>query len=109
MSEGQKKAFDAAQDTIKQLLTLATSIIGGLVIFSGTGPNASINLHAHGTAVSASVIALLISIVAGFFGQMCIVGELTKGDEATVYRPSIRFFTILQILAFAFAIIYLSV
>lgn len=51
MDERVKKAFDAAQDTIKQLITIATAIIGAVVTFSGSGGSTIIDFKAAGAAV----------------------------------------------------------
>ena len=85
MDEQRKKAFDFAQETSKQLITLATAIIGLTVTF-GKDFAGSVHGGARVLAISAWVLFLL-SILFGLLTLMALTGSLeAKGHTA----PSIR-------------------
>jgi hypothetical protein len=104
MDHAVKKAFDAAQDAIKQFLTLSTAVIGGVVTFSGSGTRAILDFKAAGPAVPISMILLLVSIAAGLFALMNVIGTLSKDQKPDLYKPSIRWFAGAQIVLFFVAI-----
>lgn len=111
MNERMQKAFDVAQDTIKQLITIATAIVGAIVTFSGSGNTVILNFKAAGAAVPTAIIILLISIGSGLAALMNLVGTLANTDiqHPTPYRPGICIFVIMQITAFASGVIVLGV
>jgi hypothetical protein len=96
MTEALKKAFDFAADLTKQLITLATLIIGAVVTFFD---------KAHIQRYDALKIPLLIyfaSMVFGVLTLMALTGILGRAGEATpeVYSPNVRILSALQILTF---------
>ncbi len=109
MDAAVTKAFDAAQDAIKQLLTLATAVIGGIVTFSGSGSNAILDFKAAGWPVPASIALMLVSIVFGFFALLNIIGTLSTDPNPTPYKPVIRLFATGQIVLFFLSIAILAV
>jgi hypothetical protein len=110
MDERISKAFDAAQDTIKQLITIATAVVGAVVTFSGTGPSAFIDLKAVGMSALVAVILLLLSIGAGLAALMNLTGALgnLKIHSPTPYQAGIRIFATIQVIGFAAGIVVLA-
>lgn len=108
MEERIKKAFDAIQDIIKQLITLSVAIIGAIVTFSGSGKGAIIDFKAAGPSVPVAVFILLLSIAAGFLAIMNLIGALAKDMYPSPYKPSITFFAGLQIVFFGTGILVLA-
>jgi hypothetical protein len=85
MDDQRKKAFDFAQETSKQLITLATAIIGLTVTF-GKDFAGGVNGFARFLAI-ASWVLFLISILFGLITLMAMTGSLEPKVEAA---PSIR-------------------
>lgn len=108
MDEQIKKAFDAAQDAVKQLLTLSTAVIGAVVTFSGNGASAILDFKAAGAPVPLSMALMLASIMSGFFALLNIIGSLSKDTAPSPYKPSIRFFAGAQIVLFFVSIVVLG-
>ena len=97
------KAFDFAQDTTKQLLTLSTGVITLTITFlkdvTKDAPHDSLGfLHA-------AWVLFLISIVSGVFVLMTLTGVVaSEGAVATIYRGNVRLLSIVQILTFLLAL-----
>jgi len=110
MDERIGKAFDAAQDTIKQLITIASAVIGALVTFSGTGAGAIIDLKAAGWPAPTGVLVLLLSIGAGLAALMNITGALgnPKIHSPTPYQLGIRIFASAQVVTFVIGMVLLA-
>jgi hypothetical protein len=103
MDDKIKSGFTAAQDIIKQLITIATAVIGATVIFSGSGSSALLTFKTSGLAAPIALGFLLASIGAGLCALMNIVGALGNPDiqSPTPYQWGIRLFTMIQAGAFA--------
>jgi hypothetical protein len=84
MDEQRKKAFDFAQETSKQLITLATAIIGLTVTFGKDF--AGVQGCARFLAIGSWVLFLL-SILFGLITLMALTGSLEPQDATP---PSIR-------------------
>ena len=109
MNPAVKKAFDAAQDAIKQLLTLSTAIVGAVVTFSGSGSTGILDFKAAGWPIPFSIVWMLLSMMFGFFALLNIIGSLSTDAAPTPYKGVIRFFAGGQILFFFAAIVTLGV
>jgi hypothetical protein len=108
-SEEMKKAFDAALDIIKQLITLSTAIIGGLFILPDKEQASRLVVKISGFSVPFSIYLLACSVFFGVFAHLSIIGELAKSVATpSVYKCHIRFFAGAQILSFAAAITFLA-
>jgi hypothetical protein len=107
LDNSTEKAFDFAQDATKQLITLATGVIALTLTFLTDvikkAPGSSADwLHA-------AWVVFLVSIVFGVFTLLNISGVLERPgkDEQevaltpSIYRPSIRVLSIIQILTFS--------
>ncbi|MEI6142156.1 MAG: hypothetical protein WCP85_22975 [Mariniphaga sp.] len=136
MKENQKKAFDFAADTTKQLITIATAIITLTVTFSkdilGGAENAPKTLLIWTWAI------FICSIIFGVMTMMSLTGTLqplkknvtpmtptlptpqtsqpnvspiadNECDEININNSNIRFLSILQVLFFLTAIIMTGV
>ncbi len=89
MNEQRKKAFDFAQETSKQLITLATAIIGLTVTF-GKDFAGSVQGCARFLAI-ASWVLFLVSVLFGLLTLMALTGSLEpKPGPGTPAIPSIR-------------------
>jgi hypothetical protein len=99
MDDRKKMAFSFASDLTKQLITLATAVIGAVVTFGDK------LLFLNVTGPLAWALAIYgLSAVAGGFALMALTGQLgsPKLDENTcsAYAPGVRIFAALQILTF---------
>lgn len=110
MEDRTKKAFEIAQEVIKQLLTLSTGMVGLTATFAkdlakGVPPGAL------ACAVVAWVL-LLFSVALGALAMMCLAGELDPKvrpvplPEPSIYRGNITFFAGLQVLFFFVALCF---
>lgn len=95
------KAFEFAQESTKQILTLSTAILTLTISFQKdiVGSVAP----ADRWALKCAWVAYLVSIVCGLFTLMNLAGNLEKpggGGEPTIYRGSIMTFSILQVISF---------
>jgi hypothetical protein len=99
MDDRKKMAFGFASDLTKQLITLATAVIGAVVTF---GDKLLVLKITDTLAWALGIYGL--SVVAGGFTLMALTGQLgsPKLDENTCspYAPSVRIFAALQILTF---------
>ncbi len=107
MDERTKAAFDVAQDTIKQLITIAAAIVGAVVTLSGPGPSAVFDTETGGWALTLAISLLCLSVASGVAALLNLIGAL--GSPAirnpTPYRPAIRLFVAAQIILFGIGII----
>jgi hypothetical protein len=105
MDERVKKSFDFAADLTRQLITLSTAIIAAVIAFfdkTGSAKNlASWELKA--------VLGLyLVSVIFGLIMLMALTGNLTRlSKPASIYARNITFFSILQILTFLSATMWI--
>ena len=109
MDERRKKAFDFAQETSKQLLTLATAVIGLTVTF---GKDFIGNVSGFPrTLVVACWVLMLVSILCGLCTLMALTGTLEpQNPEQAAGEPSIngsnvKLPAIAQVLTFLFALV----
>lgn len=110
MDERISKAFDAAQDTIKQLITIASAVVGAMVTFAGNGSTTFIDLKTAGWPAPVSIVLLLLSIGAGLAALMNLTGAIgnTKIHTPTPYQPGIRIFVIAQVVTFVSGMVVLA-
>lgn len=108
MTEQEKKAFDFAADTVKQLITLATGIIALTITFSKDilGPSMLID----STLIIISWILFIFSILFGIISLMALTGTLQPTQNNTVVAPNIysknvRFPSIAQVSFFVLGLI----
>ncbi|HEV7667570.1 MAG TPA: hypothetical protein VGS22_03535 [Thermoanaerobaculia bacterium] len=104
-------AFENARDTSKQLMTLASGVLGFTITFSKDYLG-SAGRGARGLAIVAWIL-FLISIG---FGQLCLMGLTgvlgSKKDAAkppSVYHRSIKVPAVVQVLAFLVGMILVVV
>lgn len=123
MEENQKKAFDFAADTTKQLITIATGIIALMVTFSK---------DVVGSATSSPKILLawtwaifIFSILFGILTLMALTGTLQPQSKSKskdlseeednsnisidINNGNIRLFSLLQILLFMCAVVMTAI
>jgi uncharacterized membrane protein len=103
VNDRTNKSFEFLQDATKQLITLATAILTFTITFlkdfaSSSGSPARIVL-------TTSWACLVISAIAGLFVLLNMTGVLTKESKPDIYKPSIRLFSLAQLLAFGVALI----
>ena len=103
MEERIKKAFDAPTDVTKQLITLATAIIGGFVAFVKSDAHTTLDFRQWGFALTLSFGCLALSIVFGLIALMQITGHLgnTAIDNPTPYSNKIKYAAVIQVALFA--------
>ena len=87
MDERLKKAFDFAQDSTKQIITLATAIITVTITFSKDFIG-SVPPHARGFAL-ASWLCFLVSVFFGLWTLLALTGTL-EPVAGSSSKPSIR-------------------
>jgi hypothetical protein len=98
MTDEMKKAFEFAGELTKQLITLATAIIGLTITFikdylkSATPGSQSFAYWAW--------YSFLVSIAMGILTLATITGNLSKSQNPTPYATNTTFFSILQFLTF---------
>ena len=98
MTDEIKKAFDFAADLTKQLITLATGIIGLTITFTKD--------FVRNAPASAHVFAywawylFLLSIALGILTLSTLTGNLARKTNPTPYASNSTFFSILQFLTF---------
>jgi len=109
MDEQRKAAFDYASDTTKQLITLATAIVGVSITFA---TDIVSNTTAHREILIIAWSVYVASIVLGVWSLLSMTGELEpKSGSATpsIRRANVVLPAILQILAFLIATVLLVV
>lgn len=101
MKESKIKAFDFATDLTKQLITLATILIGlSITFFEKFKINFSKDILLSGW------ILLFLSVIFGIITLMAITGTLNdicnkgKNKENSIYSKNIRIPSILQVITF---------
>lgn len=113
MDENLKKAFDFAQETTKQLITLATGVLALTLTFmkdiASSAPGSARVYVEWGWGV------YIASIVFGVFTMMSLAGNLERPGQVegspgqarqpSIYRPNIVLFSILQVVTFVSATI----
>ena len=101
MPANVEKAFEFAQESTKQILTLSTAILTLTISFQkdivGGVPDGD------RWALKVAWVAYLLSIICGLATLMNLAGNLERpGDnrEPSIYRGSIKLFSTLQVLTF---------
>jgi hypothetical protein len=94
----KSKAFDFAQDVIKQLITLATAIIALTVTFIHDLA-ASASPHAV-RFVEAAWVTYIVSICCGIAALLQLAGHLEKAEMPSIYSSGIKWASLLQVVAF---------
>ena len=89
MDEKIKKAFDFAQDSVKQLIALATGIITLSITFGKDFIGGSVNAVARPIAL-VSWGAFLISVFCGLWALLALTGTLEPAGKARAVKVSIR-------------------
>lgn len=128
MKENQKKAFDFAADTTKQLITISTAIITLTVTFSKDILGNSVD--SPKTLLICTWAVFIVSIICGVLTLMTLTGtlqpmtkaksdendladkEITEVDDCSninINNKNIRYFSIVQSLMFIAAIIMTGV
>lgn len=97
-----EKAFDFAQESTKQLITLATAVIALTITFLTdvvkTAPAGSAPF------LKAAWVLYLLSIVFGIFTLLSLTGNLEKEESPSIYRGNIVVFSMSQVLSFGCAL-----
>jgi hypothetical protein len=97
MTDALKKAFDFAADLTKQLITLATAIIGAIVTFFDKA-----HLERYG-ALKIPLLIYLVSILFGVWTLMALTGTLGRvGAGPVLYSRNIQVPSAVQIVTFLF-------
>jgi hypothetical protein len=109
MNERELKSFDLAADAVKQLLALATGVLGVTAAFAKDLVPATTTIAKRW--LTGGWVLLLLSVIVGSLSLMTLSGQL--GNEA-IARPSIyahapRLFTSAQALLFVAGMIVLMV
>ena len=106
MAANIDKAFDFAQESTKQILTLSTAILTLTITFQRdiVGPAAA----GDRWILTVAWIAYLVSIGFGLATLLNLAGNLEKptNDTPSIYRPSIILFSVLQVLTFSVGMLF---
>ncbi len=103
--EPGSKAFDFAQDTTKQILTLASAIITVTVTFL-LGDLKNVSSSAQ-TVIEIGWGVYVLSILFGVLTLLNLSGNLERpgdGKSPSIYAGSIRCFSALQVITFVIAV-----
>jgi hypothetical protein len=106
MTDKVKKAFDFAQDTTKQLLTLATGIVTVTIAFSNVFTATPITSSAK-RCLMFSWLAFLMSVCFCILTLMALTGSLQNAEEQPkgIYEKNITIPSVLQIITFLLGLI----
>jgi hypothetical protein len=107
MDEQTRAAFSSAQDTTKQLITLATGLLALEITFAKDLVRTIDSCGAW--LVGISWIALLLSIVAGVWTLLALTGSLSSSatlSPRTIFEGNVRTPAILQVLLFVGALLF---
>lgn len=102
MDEHVSKAFDTAQDSSKQLLTVAAGIVVlTITFFEDFGKHAPLSAK---VLLAAAWVAYSISILCGIFTLQTLAGNL-ENEKLSIYELNTKIFSIAQIATFVIALI----
>src|SRR4051794_6060142 len=101
MDESTKKAFELAQDTSKQIITLATAIVALTLTFFKDFTSGAPGFSRVLMAIAWFVF--LISIIAGVSHLLALTGSLA-GDDPSVMTGSARLFARVEQISFLIAL-----
>jgi len=97
--------FEFAEGTVKQLLTLATGSLGGVIALFDDDKHAGVQL-AGSWCLFAAIGLLAISMVAGIITLGCLTAQLAQTKKApSVNANDVRYPAMTQMVTFAFGII----
>jgi hypothetical protein len=102
-----KCAFDAATETVKQLLALATASIGGVIVLFDDKDKPGIEFGSAACAVDASLCLLGLSVVLGLLALGALAGQLgsDKISAPSTYAPTVRLMTAGQMFLYGLGIV----
>ena len=102
MTDPKLKAYDFAQESLKQVLTLATGSIGAAIALLDDGDVAGIDFGAGAAWVYTGLALLVASVGLGLFGLFNLAGTLERPPPSgpSIYKGSIQFFWGGQLLLF---------
>lgn len=102
VADQKLKAYDFAQESLKQVLTLATASIGGAIALLDKADQPGIDFGAHATLVFWGLGLLVGSVASGLLGLFNLAGTLDTPPATgiTIYKGSIQFFWGGQLLLF---------
>lgn len=103
--------FELANGMVKQLLTLGTASLGGIVAIFDDGDRAGVQLAGHSPCLIISLALLALSVVCGVLVLGGLTGQVarTDGTKPSVYHKPIRVFTMLQMLCYALGIVFVVI
>lgn len=110
MKEYKIKSFEFATDLTKQLITLATLLVGISITFFE-----KFAIISGKWVLIASWILLFFSIISGVFALMAITGTLNKITDSnsekqySIYEKNIRILSITQIFAFLIGVLLIII
>jgi hypothetical protein len=95
----REKAFDFAQETTKQVITLAAGVLTITVTFHGDLEKAKVRPASW--PLQWAWVCLAVSVASGLFTLMALTGNLerSKGDPS-IYDWNVRWTSLLQLAAF---------
>jgi hypothetical protein len=99
------KAFDAAAEVVKQLITLATAVLALTVTFA---KDITRNTMAHRTVLLIAWIVYLLSLAGGIWTLMALAGSLGQGEQS-IYGWNIKLPAGFQIASFLLATLLIIV
>lgn len=101
--EQRMKAFDFAQESLKQVLTLATASLGGAIALLDDPAHRGVQFTDEPNIVLAGLSFLVASIGFGLLALFNLSGTLERPPETgpSIYKPSIQFFWGGHLLLFA--------
>jgi hypothetical protein len=101
-----KHAFEAATETVKQLLALATASIGGVIVLFDDKDHPGVDFGSAANAAHICLVILGLSVASGLLALGALAGQLgSKGiDDPSTYHPTVRLFVTLQILLYGLGI-----
>lgn len=93
---------------VKQLLTLATASLGGIVAIFDDGSQPGVQLAGRSPSLLISLALLAFSVVCGVLVLGGLTGQLarTDGAQPSINHKPIRIFTMLQMFSYALGIIF---
>lgn len=97
--------FEFAEGMVKQLLTLGTGSLGGIVAIFDNKDRTGVQIEGSAWLMS-SIGLLALSVLAGIATLGCLTGQLAqKSAEPDANALDVRIPAMVQMLAFAFGIL----
>jgi len=100
--------LELADGMVKQLLTLATASLGGIVAIFDDGTKPGVQLTGRSPCLIISLVLLALSVTCGVLVLGGLIGQSARTDGATpnIYHTPIRVFTISQMFCYALGILF---